>query len=95
MKNILKLFVDILFFSVLVVFMVYVLSDFLGVINVGESTGEVLIRLFLFGVPISFFLALVCMVNSYGVRYKWYFWVSSFEVLILGLIVFIFFGGLL
>ena len=82
----LKGLTDTVFFAVLFITVIYVLSDAAGVLTLGRDAGGVLIRLFVIGAPASLFLSLVSLINLDGNRFKWYSLVSGFEVAILVLV---------
>jgi hypothetical protein len=82
----LKALTEVVFFTVLFVTVVYVLSDVAGVLALGRDAGGVLIRLFVVGAPISLLLSLVALVSLGDNRYKYYSLVSGLEVAVLALV---------
>jgi hypothetical protein len=89
----LKGLTDTVFFAVLFVTIVYVLSDAVGVLVLGRDVGKVLVRLFVIGAPISLFLSLVSLFSLNLARYKWYSFVSGVEVLILAVVYWIIYAS--
>lgn len=82
----LKALTEVVFFTVLFVTVIYVLSDVVGVLALGRDTGGVLIRLFVIGAPISLLLSLAALIGLGSNRYKYYSLVSGFEVIVLALV---------
>lgn len=89
----LKALTDTVFFTVLFVTVVYVLSDVVGILVLGRDVGKVLVRLFVIGAPISLFLSLVSLFSLNLARYKWYSFVSGVEVLILVVVYWVIYGS--
>jgi predicted DCC family thiol-disulfide oxidoreductase YuxK len=86
MKSLLNILTDLVFFSVLALSAVYILSDVVGVLRIGRDLGGWVVRLFVFGAPLSLVLSTLCLFMVGGSRYKWYTWVSGIEVMIVVLI---------
>ena len=86
MKIFLKAAADFVFFSVLALTVVYILSDAVGVFHLSREIGGVVVRLFAVGAPISLVMSVACLFAWGGSRYKWYTAISSVEVGILALV---------
>ena len=81
-----KVLTDIVFLSVLLLTVIFLLREVFGFLHLSRETGLLVVRLFVIGAPLSFVVSLVALFKLNSSRYKWYSWVSGVEVLVLALI---------
>ncbi len=79
----LRLLTDVVFFTVLVLAVLYLLSDGAGILVLSRYIGGMVLDLFAIGAPLSLILSLISKVSLKGKRYKLYSWISGFEVTVL------------
>lgn len=93
MKKVLEVLVDVVFILTALIVGIYLLSDVFGVLSLGREVGMVVVRLFFVSAPLSFAISLAALIATRRARYKWYSWVSGFEVLVIFLLCWIIYGG--
>lgn len=93
MKKMLEVLVDVVFVLAALIVVIYFLNDVFGVLSLGRDVGMVVVRLFFVGAPLSFAISLAALIATRYARYKWYSWVSGFEVLVIFLLCWIIYGG--
>ncbi len=77
-----KFLADIVFFSVLSVAGVFLLREVLGVIQLNRDSGQLVVRLFVMGAPLSLCTSLAAFFYFKTTRFKWYCYISGIEVLL-------------
>ncbi|MEQ9509013.1 MAG: hypothetical protein RLN92_08220 [Alloalcanivorax xenomutans] len=87
MKLLIKVLTDFVFYIVLALSVLYVLSDIFGMAHFGRGLGRVVVRAYVIGAPVSFLLSAFCFFVFGDGRYKWYLLVSGLEV---GILCFVF-----
>ena len=78
----LKWVVDSVFLFVISVALLYIFSDVFGLFRFSSGVGAVFVRLFFYGVPLSFLLSLYGFFAFDEWRFKWYLFFSIVEILI-------------
>ena len=79
------------FFVALILTGAFLLSDGVGLIHLNRGIGSLVVDLFMVGAPLSLILSLIALFSLGYARHKWYSLVSGIEVLILGLVHWIFY----
>lgn len=85
-KTILIALTDIIFFTVLLLTGVFLLSDMAGWIHLSREIGQLVVRLFIAGAPLSLVFSLIALFNFKKTRHKRYCLISGIEVLILAMV---------
>ncbi|OAL58706.1 hypothetical protein A6R74_07390 [Halomonas sp. ALS9] len=92
-KLILIALTDIIFFAVLILTAVFLLSDMAGWIHLSREIGQLVVRLFIAGAPLSLVFSLIAFFNFKKARHKRYCLISVIEVLILVMVYWIIYAS--
>jgi len=85
MRVLLTILIEMVFFSVLAISILYIVSDVFGVVHIGRNFGGWLVGFFVIGVPLSLLVSVLGFFTLGYPRYRGYLWVSNLEVVIVAL----------